>query len=98
VLDTLVRDFPDDDALAHELRNQVRASEALAVSTFHNAAAALPGAPPPDRPINPYAVGLDPDTWEVDGLYESPALTLDEAMQVVTAVVSKTEAADAGRA
>jgi hypothetical protein len=95
VLDTLVRDFPDDDALAQEIRDQVRASEALAVSTFHNAAGDLPGAPPPDTPINPYAVGLDPEAWESDGLFEGPGLTLDQAMEVVTDVVSKTETAEA---
>jgi flavin-dependent dehydrogenase len=98
VLDTLVRDFRDDDALVREVRNQVRASEALAVSTFHNAASALPAAPPPDRPINPYAVGLDPDTWEADGLYQEPGLTLADAMEVVAAVVADSEAVAAGGA
>ena len=93
----MVRDFPDDDSLAQEIRDQVRASEALAVSTFHNSAGGLAGAPPADRPINPYAVGLDPETWEADGLFEAPGLTLDQAMEVVADVVSRTEAAEAGR-
>ena len=95
VLDTLVRDFPDDEALAKELRNQVRASEALAVTTFHNAARALPDPPPADRPVNPYAVGLDPESWEADGLYDAPAMTMDEAMEVATSVASRTEPAAA---
>jgi flavin-dependent dehydrogenase len=77
----VVKEFRDDDALREELRNHVRIMEAMAVATFHQAARALPDPPPADQPINPYAVGLQPETWEADGLFESPGLTLEEAKQ-----------------
>jgi hypothetical protein len=79
VVAALVKDFPDDDALREELRAQVRNSEAMAVAMFHAGASSLPDPPPADRPVNPYAVGLDPDSWEADGLYDSPGLTLEQA-------------------
>jgi flavin-dependent dehydrogenase len=84
----IVKDYPNDDALRQELRDQVRNSEALAVAIFHQAARALPEAPAADRAINPYAVGLDPQSWEADGLYDSPGLTLEEAKQVVEGIDS----------
>ena len=78
-LNAMVADYPDDDALRKRLREEVRDAEAMAVAIFHRAAAALPDPPPPDRAVNPYAVSLRPDTWEADGLFESPGLTLEEA-------------------
>ena len=81
-LNGLVKEFPDDEALREELRTQVRNAEAMAVGMFHQAARSLPEAPPPDQPINPYAVGLDPKTWEADGLFDSPGLTVAEAQQI----------------
>ena len=91
-LAALVKDFPDDDALREELRTQIRNSEGMAVAMFHLAAQSLPEKPPEDKPINPYAVGLDPDRWEADGLYDSPGLTLEEATQGTTGGPPPTEA------
>jgi flavin-dependent dehydrogenase len=76
----LVKEFPDDEALRQEIHQHVLNSEALAVAIFHRAAQALPEPPPTDKPVNPYAVGLDPDTWEADGLFTEPGLTLEQAM------------------
>jgi len=50
---------------------------------FHRAATALPEPPPTDRPVNPYAVGLKPDKWEADGLFDGPGMTLEEANKIV---------------
>jgi hypothetical protein len=83
VVDDLVKDYPDDDSLRQAVQEQVRISEAMAVTMFHNGARSLPGAPPPDRQINPYAVGLDSKSWEADGLYDSPGLSLKEAGEVL---------------
>ena len=71
VLQSLVKDFPDDDAIRAELREHLRKTEDTAVDIFRFAARSLPdGAPPDDQPINPYAVSLEPEEWESDGLYE----------------------------
>jgi flavin-dependent dehydrogenase len=78
--------YPNDDAIREQVSGHVRNSEAMLVSFFHRAARTLPEPPSPDRAINPYAVGLDPEKWEADGLFESPGLTLDEASQVVVGV------------
>lgn len=85
-LQGLVKDFPDDDALREELRMQVRNAEAMAVAIFHRAASALPEPPPTDKPVNPYAVGLDPAVWEADGLFNAPGLTLGEAKRIVAGI------------
>lgn len=82
----LVNDYPDDESIREELRTHVRNSEAMAVAMFHEAAKALPEPPPADKPVNPYAVGLDPSTWEADGLFEAPGMTLPEAMKIVVGV------------
>jgi flavin-dependent dehydrogenase len=78
-LHAMVTDFPNDDALREELSREIANLEALAVAIFHEAAKALPEPPPTDKPVNPYAVGLKPETWEADGLFSEPGLTLEQA-------------------
>jgi len=81
----LERDF-DDDALAAQLAANADLMEAYAVIAFHKAAASLPdGAPGEDVTINPYAVSLDPDRWEEDGLFNGDGLSLVEARQTPAA-------------
>jgi flavin-dependent dehydrogenase len=82
-LEGVAKDYPDDDAIRAALGDELRNSEALAVYTFHQAAQGLPEAPAVDRPVNPYAVGLDPKRWEADGLYDSPGLTLEQAQEII---------------
>ena len=82
-LNTMVADYPDDEALREQMRNELRAAEAMAVVLFHRAAEALPEPPPPDRAVNPYAVSLRPENWEADGLYGSGGLTLEQALHDV---------------
>jgi flavin-dependent dehydrogenase len=81
----LERDF-DDDALAAQLAANADLMEAYAVLAFHKAAASLPdGQPGEDETINPYAVSLDPDRWEADGLFNGDGMSLVEARQTPAA-------------
>ncbi len=83
-LGELIEGTKGDDELREYLRRERQTLEALAVAMFHRAAADLPEPPPADRAINPYAASLRPETWEADGLYEQPGLTLAEAMPMAT--------------
>jgi hypothetical protein len=70
----------DDEALRAKIAENADLFEAVAVAIFHKAAQSLPeGAPDPDAKIDPYAIGLDPDRWEEDGLFSDSGLTLAEA-------------------
>jgi len=72
----------DDDALAARLAANADLMEAYAVLAFHRAAQNLGDlAPGEDERINPYAVSLDPDRWESDGLLNGAGLSLVEARQ-----------------
>jgi hypothetical protein len=56
------------------------------VLAFNKAASALPGgAPGEDENINPYAVSLDPDRWQEDGLFNGKGLSVTEARQTPAA-------------
>lgn len=76
-----VQDYSDEGALKAALKKHVRWAEALAVVIFHKAASGLPEPPDPERSINPYAVSLDPNAWEPDGLYSEPGWTLADAAE-----------------
>jgi hypothetical protein len=82
----LVKEFPDDESLLDELRTNVRNSEAMAVAIFHWATKALPDPFPTDRKINPYVVGLDPERWEADGLFDPDGMSVDEAKDIVKGI------------
>ena len=43
------------------------------------------GAPDEDQKINPYAVSLDPDRWEADGLFNGEGMSVAEARQTPAA-------------
>jgi flavin-dependent dehydrogenase len=70
----------DDDGLRDTMRKEVATSEALAVALFHHAARALDERPADDTPINPYAVGLKPERWESEGLFDEPGLSNQDAL------------------
>jgi flavin-dependent dehydrogenase len=75
----------DDERLRAQLAENVELYEALAVTMFAKAAESLPPgaaeALDPEAPINPYAISLDPQRWEADGLFDgsgfSPAQVAD---------------------
>jgi hypothetical protein len=78
----------DDDQIKARLRETADIMEAMAVIIFHRAARNLgDAAPGEDKKINPYAVSLDPERWEQDGLFSGKGLTLAEARQTGAAGV-----------
>ena len=73
-------------ALKAKLAANADLMEAYTVLAFHRAAKSLPdGAPDEDQKINPYAISLDPDRWEADGLFNGDGLSLVEARQTPAA-------------
>ena len=76
----------DDETLKAKLASTADLMEAYAVLAFSRAAKALPdGAPDENQKINPYAISLDPDRWESDGLFNGEGLSLVEARQTPAA-------------
>lgn len=51
----------------------LRHMEGIGVWMFRRAAAVL-GLPAPEGPLNPYAISLDPERWESDGLARGPVV------------------------
>jgi hypothetical protein len=78
----------DDDQIKVRLAETADLMEAMAVIIFHRAARNLgDAAPGEDEKINPYAVSLDPERWEQDGLFSGRGWTLAEARQTGAAGV-----------
>jgi hypothetical protein len=72
----------DDDTVRDKLRATADTMEAFAVLAFSRAAINLgDAAPAEDEKINPYAVSLNPERWEADGLFDGSGLTLAEARE-----------------
>lgn len=72
---------PADEA-THKRRyaRNVTLCEAVAVIFFHKAIERAPGlSVDAETAINPYAIGLDQERWEADGLFKSPGVTLNQA-------------------
>jgi flavin-dependent dehydrogenase len=82
----LVQEYPDEEALLNALDGHVRNSEALAVAIFERASRALGHTLPADRPVNPYAVSLDPTRWDGDGLFEGAGMTVAKASEIVDGI------------
>ncbi len=74
----------DDDGLRAELRRQREATEALAITIFEQASSVLDEAPDFSRPMSPAAVGLKPERWDEEGLYDDGGLTLEQARERTT--------------
>lgn len=78
----------DDETLKTKIAENADLMEAFAVLAFHRAAQNLGDAVPgEDEKINPYAVSLDPDRWEADGLLGGEGLSVAEARQTEAAGV-----------
>jgi flavin-dependent dehydrogenase len=72
----------DNDGLKRRMKENADLLEAFAVLAFNRGAQNLgDAAPAEDEKINPYAVSLDPDRWEADGLFNGQGLTVAEARQ-----------------
>jgi flavin-dependent dehydrogenase len=71
-----------DEELAAQLAKNADLMEGCTVLIFAKAAKSLgDAAPPPNARINPYAVSLNPDRWEADGLLSDSGLSVEEARQ-----------------
>ena len=76
----------DDETLRAKLASTAELMETFAVIAFHRAATALgDAAPGEDEKINPYAVSLDPDRWEADGLLGGEGFSVAEARETPAA-------------
>ncbi len=72
----------DDDGVKSRMKQNADLLEAFAVLAFNRGAQNLgDAAPGEDEKINPYAVSLDPDRWETDGLFNGQGLSVAEARQ-----------------
>jgi len=72
----------DDDTVRAKLAATADMMEAFAVLAFSRAASNLgDAAPGDDVKINPYAVSLDPERWEADGLFDGSGMSLAEARE-----------------
>lgn len=67
----LLADWTDEE-FTTKIRDNLEAVEQMANEVFWMAVEALPD-PPERRPINPYAISMDPSRWEADGLFDVSA-------------------------
>jgi len=68
-----------DEVKAHIVKNR-RMLEAAAVVYFDEAVGQLPGESlEPGARINPYAISLDPERWDEDGVFDETGMTVAEA-------------------
>ena len=72
-----------EDELIERAQEKIALMKAFAVWAFHAAAANLPAEQrlDPERPVNPNAIGLRPERWEEDGLFDGDGLTLAQALE-----------------
>ena len=76
----------DDRALKSRLAANADLMEAYAVLAFHRATANLGDAGPGvDERINPYAISLDPERWQADGLLNGEGMSVAEARETPAA-------------
>jgi flavin-dependent dehydrogenase len=72
----------DDETLKAKIASNADLMEAYTLVLFNKAAQQLgDAAPGDDVKLNPYAVGLDPDRWEADGLFDGSGMTIAEARE-----------------
>jgi flavin-dependent dehydrogenase len=77
----------DDEALKEKFAENAEVLRAFAVVLFHKAVERLDGQSiDADQKINPDAIGLDPDKWEKDGLFDDEGLSLNEARAAVPGI------------
>ena len=72
----------DDETLKAKIASNADLMEAYTLVLFNKAAEQLgDAAPAEDVKLNPYAVSLDPDRWEADGLFDGSGMTVAEARE-----------------
>jgi flavin-dependent dehydrogenase len=76
----------DDETLKAKIASNRELMEAYTLILFNKAAQLLgDAAPGEDVKLNPYAVSLDPDRWEADGLFGNSGMTIAEARETPAA-------------
>ena len=74
----------DDEALLAKATRDREAMEAFAITVFEKAARLLPDVKVDlQKPVNPYAVGLDPSRWDEDGLFDGSGMSPRDARKLV---------------
>ena len=82
ISDELSHEF-EEDALREKSRADLQFLEAFAVAIFAKAAQLLPDTKIERRqPINPYAISLDKERWERDGLFDGTGPSQRESRQL----------------
>jgi hypothetical protein len=72
----------DDETLKAKIASNRELMEAYTLVLFNKAAQLLGDAAPAEEvKLNPYAVSLDPDRWEADGLFGNSGMTIAEARE-----------------
>jgi flavin-dependent dehydrogenase len=72
----------DDEALKAKIASNADLMEAYTLVVFNKAVQLLgDAAPGEDVQLNPYAVSLDPERWEADGLFGNSGMTIAEARE-----------------
>ena len=74
----------DDETLLAKAKRDLAALEGFAVTVFEKAARSLDGVDVDRRtPVNPYAVSLEPERWEQDGLHSGAGIAPRDARKPV---------------
>jgi flavin-dependent dehydrogenase len=74
----------DDEALIAKATRDREVMEAFAITVFEKAARLLPDVKIDLKtPVNPYAISLDPQRWEADGLFDGSGISPREARKLV---------------
>ena len=82
----------DDEALKAKVGERVRVLEAAAVAMFFEAIKNLPdhGIELETR-VNPHAIGLQPDRWEEDGLFDESGISIGEALALAAGISERVD-------
>jgi flavin-dependent dehydrogenase len=74
----------DDETLLAKAKRDLAALEGFAVTVFEKASRSLDGVEVDRRtPVNPYAVSLEPERWEQDGLHSGAGIAPRDARKPV---------------
>ena len=75
----------DEASLKQQIETNVALMEAIAVALFHKGTELLPETEvAEDSKVNPYAISLDPERWESDGLFDGSGVALSEVADKAT--------------
>jgi flavin-dependent dehydrogenase len=74
----------DNESLKARLEQNLEFLEAMAVIIFHEALKSHPDAQvDDDATVNPYAISLDPERWEEEGLFDGSGVSLAVAREAI---------------